>query len=301
MKTGTLSGRRGVQLGIGKVSIHPLFLILLGIAVVAHFWMQMVVLFVLISLHELGHAAVANHLGYEVERVTLLPFGGVAKLAYGSIGFHPRDEALIAIAGPVVNLLLVGIAFLCLNVGAWSRPFYDLVVQLNLWIAIFNLLPGLPLDGGRIWRAARSRKLGYEVATREAYRLALLIAAVLLLFGGLALWAGYPHIGALMLGLFLGVSAWVGRREIRVESIRFLDAKRTGRRLTTEPVRALAALGSASVRDIAGRFAPNRYHMVYVRDEQDRLMGILEESDIMEAVFAGEWFTTLEELTTRTQ
>ncbi|QSO54924.1 M50 family metallopeptidase [Alicyclobacillus curvatus] len=256
-------------------------------------WHRALVLFALVSIHELGHAAMANQLGYDVEEVSLLPFGGVAKLSYGSIGFKPRHEAYIAIAGPLVNLVMIGLAAICYWTHLWSWEFFELVVQLNIWIAVFNLLPGLPLDGGRVLRAARSRAIGFESATREAYRMGLVLAGVLLVIGGASLWAGYPHLGALLLGTFLLVSAISGQRELSSETIRFLDAKRQKDARGPEVVRAFAAPMDATVRDVVRQFSPDRYHMVYVLSETGAVVTILEEEELLEEVFAGHLLYTL--------
>ncbi len=280
---------------IGRVRVHPLFLLLAAAMVFTGIWRDTLVLFLLILLHELGHAATANHLGYEVEEVTLLPFGGVAKLSFGTLGFVPTHEALIAVAGPIVNLLLAVLAWAMYGVGLWSPAFCHTVVEMNLWIVVFNLLPGLPLDGGRVLRAARSRVVGYEEATREAYRVALWIAVVLLCAGGISLWAGYPHAGMLILGLFLLVSAWIGQRDLSMETIRFLDAKRRKQSSTPELVRSLAVPASATVRDVVQKFAPDRYHMVYVRDEQGNVCTVLEEEELLQAVFDGQYLMKMSE------
>jgi stage IV sporulation protein FB len=293
---------RKLQLSLsvfGRIRLHPLFILLFVFAIGVGLWREMAVLFLLVMLHELGHAAAANHLGYQVEQVSLLPFGGVAKLAYGSLGFRPQHEALIAAAGPFVNLLLAVGAWLVYALGAWSAEFYHMVVQLNLWIAVFNLLPGLPLDGGRVLRAARSRKLGFAEATREAYNVALFISVVLLALGACALWAGYPHFGMLVLGVFLCVSAWTGRRDLSMETVRFLDSKRRRGRPKPEEVRAFAAKSTSSIKDIVTQFAPDRYHMVYVLDSLGAVRTILEEDELLEAVFAGRWMDSIEVWLTR--
>lgn len=283
-----------IQAGLlGRVRLHPLFLALLALAVGVGMWREMLVLFLLVMLHEIGHATAANHLGYEVQEVSLLPFGGVAKLSYASVGFNPRHEALIAAAGPFVNLVLAALAWIAYAAGIWSLAFYHMVVELNVWIAVFNLLPGLPLDGGRVLRAARARKIGYESASREAYNVALFLSIVLLLMGAAALWAGYPHFGMLVLGVFLCVTAWTGRRDVSMETVRFLDSKRRRGKDRPELVRALAAGNQSTIREIVRQFAPDRYHMVYVLNDDGAVVTILEEEELLEAVFAGRWTDTL--------
>jgi stage IV sporulation protein FB len=287
--------RLGSSLGLlTRIRLHPLFLLLFVVTVGLGFWRDVAVLFILVMLHELGHAMVANHLGYEVEEVSLLPFGGVARLAYGDVGFMPRHEALIAIAGPTVNAALILFAYLMFKVGWWSPEFFTMVARFNLWIAVFNLLPGMPLDGGRVLRAARAREIGFERATREAYVVSIVLAVALLVLGMLSLWAGMPHLGMLVLGVFLLLSAWSGLRNTSMETIRFLDAKKKVARERPQEVRALAAPLTATVRDVVRRFAPDRYHMVYVLDREGGVATVLEEDELLEAVFAGRWLETLE-------
>ncbi|WP_274433960.1 site-2 protease family protein [Alicyclobacillus sp. ALC3] len=281
--------------GFGRVRFHPLFFLLAVVALGVGLWRDVVILFLLVLLHELGHAAVANHLGYEVEEVSLLPFGGVAKISYGRGGPAPRDEALIAIAGPFVNLVLLGTAVVMVMVHLWPTEFGRIVIELNLWIAVFNMLPALPLDGGRILRAARSRTIGYEAATREAYTMAIAASLLLLGLGGVALWAGYPHVGMLVLGLFLFVSAWTGRRDLAMDTVRFLDAKRRSHEQRPALIRSVAAPESAVIRDVVKQFAPDRYHLVYVLDENGSVRTILEEDELLEAVFAGRWLDSLDQ------
>jgi len=287
----SFSKRLGI---IGKIRIHPLFVVLLVLAMGVGLWKQIVLLFVIVMLHEFGHALAASSLGYEVEEISLLPFGGVAKLSHGGIGFTPKHEAFIAIAGPAVNLMLAVLAWVLNITGVWSDSFFETMVQLNLWIAIFNLLPGLPLDGGRILRAARSRSVGFEAATEEAYSMSIVIAAILLALGAASLWAGAPHVGAIILGIFLLVSSFTGRRDIRMETIRFLDTKKHRSRRTTEQVRALAAPASACIKDVVKQFSPDRYHMVYVLNSDAVVQTVIEEDEVLQAVFEGLWLESLD-------
>jgi stage IV sporulation protein FB len=293
----TRFGLHKPSIGIfGKVHIHPLSIVLIVLACGAGLWREIVVLFILIMLHELGHAATAYSLGYEVESVSLLPFGGVARMSYGNIGFTPKHEALIAISGPMVNFILTLFAVLLSALGFWSHAFAYDTIRLNTWIAVFNLLPAMPLDGGRILRAARSRSHGFETATREAYAVGMVFATVLLMLGGISLWAGYPHFGILVLGVFLFVSAWVGRREIRMELMRFLDAKKRRQKQSIDEVRSFAVPSEATVKDVVTRFGPDRFHLIYVIGDSGEVHHVLQEDDLLKAVFDGEWLKPVGEV-----
>ncbi|MCL6593493.1 MAG: M50 family metallopeptidase [Alicyclobacillus sp.] len=283
-----------------RLQVHPLAWLLAALAAGAGLWQDLLLLFILVMLHELGHAAAAEALGYEVEAVILLPFGGVARLSYGSLGFIPRHEAMIAAAGPAVNLALMALAAVPLACGWWSSAFFERVVELNAWLVAFNLLPGLPLDGGRVLRAARSRAIGYEAASKEAYGVALVLAAVLFLTGCAALVMGYPHAGLIVLGVFLLISAWLGRRQVSVETVRFLDVKRHAQPRQPLRVRSLLVPADVQIRDVVRQFAPDRYHLVYVRNEQGEVAAVLEEDELLEAVFAGRWLDRVSDWLQRT-
>lgn len=113
-----------------------------------------VMLFVSVLLHELGHSVVAMHYGIPVPRITLFIFGGVAQIAQEPAG--PLSEFWIAIAGPVVSVLLAVIFGELETVFAALSPLLALakyLALLNFVLALFNLVPGFPLDGGRIFRA----------------------------------------------------------------------------------------------------------------------------------------------------
>ncbi|MFB5191111.1 M50 family metallopeptidase [Alicyclobacillus fastidiosus] len=285
----------GQALGVGRVRVHPLFLALMVGASFAGMLKTAVLLFLFVLLHEFGHAVTARALGYEVEEVSLLPFGGVAKVSYARLGFSPREEAMVAIAGPFVNLLLCIACSLLSAVRVIDGDTYQLCMQMNSWIGIFNLLPGLPLDGGRILRAARSRQIGYERATLEAYNVALALAILLMLTGVLALFTGHPHLGMMLLGLFLFATAWRGKKDVRSETMRFLDAKRQQPKAVL-PMYTLAVLHSAPIRDVVVQFAPDRYHIVYILGNDGLVQALLEEIEILDAVFEGRWLEPMSSL-----
>lgn len=286
----------GRLFGIGRMRVHPLFFALLVGAYFAHLLTEALLLFLCVILHELGHAVVAKSLGYEVEEVALLPFGGVAQLAYVRIGFSPKNEAIVAIAGPFVNLLCAVAISILFVLGVVSSHVYAYAMNINIWIAAFNLLPGLPLDGGRVYRAARSRQVGYESATEEAYNMAFGLSAILMFMGLLALFGGHPHLGMLILGAFLFMMAWRGKRDLRLEMMRFLDAKRRLDDKAVLRMHSFAVRGSIPIRDVVVRFSPERYHMIYLLDEDGVVQSLVEETELLDAVFEGRWFEPISTL-----
>lgn len=146
-----------------------------------------VALFACVTLHELGHSVAAMAFGYEVESITLWLLGGVAKPAE-----LPRNwvhEFWIAVAGPIVNVVIVALSGILIVLVPLGDVLLFLVLYLailNVVLAVFNMMPAFPLDGGRVLRALLARNQSYVRATRQAAGIGKGFAVVLGLFGLLA-------------------------------------------------------------------------------------------------------------------
>ena len=144
-------------------------------------------LFLSVFGHELSHALMARAEGIEIEEIVLHPFGGLARLR--TEPQNPRAELRIAAAGPASSFLFAVLAFGATQIaalGGYAATFvvFFLIAAGNLLLALFNLLPGYPLDGGRVLRAILWHKSGnMNEATRMAGICGMLIAGMLILFG----------------------------------------------------------------------------------------------------------------------
>lgn len=186
----------------GALSVPPL---LLGAAVA-------VALFVAVLLHELAHALTALRQGGRVKAVTLMVLGGVTELDHDDA--TPGQAMWVAFAGPLVNLVIGAAAMAAarLPVGIDLHVFLLLLGITNLFIAVFNLLPAFPLDGGRMLQAALSLKLPEETATRWAAGIGRAFAVV----GGLwALTQGDLLLALLAVFLYGGAGAELARVRLR--------------------------------------------------------------------------------------
>ena len=147
----------------------------------------MVLLFLCVLLHEFGHIFTARYFGVPTPYVTLLPIGGVAQLE--RIPEEPWEEFLIAIAGPLVNvaitvvLVFVGGATLhgyaATAIDNMSISMIDRLAAVNLFLALFNMIPAFPMDGGRVLRALLAAKFGYVRATEVAAAIGQFVAFAL--------------------------------------------------------------------------------------------------------------------------
>ena len=141
-------------------------------------------------LHEYGHALTARRFGIGTRSITLLPIGGLALLE--SMPRDPRQEILVALAGPAVNLAIAAVLYSCSPPPAAPArssaldPAGSLLPTLfaaNLMLALFNLLPAFPMDGGRVLRAALAMRMDRVRATRLAARIGQVLAVGLGVLG----------------------------------------------------------------------------------------------------------------------
>lgn len=172
-------------------------------------------LFLSVFGHELAHALMAKAEGIEIEEIVLHPFGGLARLKTDPQ--NPRAEFRIALAGPASSFLFAVLAFVATKIAAMGNyestvVVFFLIAAGNLLLALFNLFPGYPLDGGRVLRALLWRRTGdIKDATRKAGICGILIGGMLVLFGVYILispnWrAAQPYfmsVWSILVGLFL--------------------------------------------------------------------------------------------------
>lgn len=181
-------------------------------------------LFLSVLGHELSHALMGRAEGIEIDEIVLHPFGGLARLR--TEPENPRAEFRIAIAGPAASFLFAAISFL-LMLPAVRSGFLTvsgvllLLCAGNLLLAVFNLFPGYPLDGGRVLRAILWRRTGdIKEATRLAGICGMLIAAILIIFGvymaiAPTFQAYFMGFWSVLVGLFLFDAAYSVVKHVR--------------------------------------------------------------------------------------
>lgn len=183
--------------------------------------------FASLLLHELGHSVTSNALGLPVKSITLFIFGGMARLSREPD--RPRDEFLIAIAGPAVSFALFGIFLLLseilpeqLALTSILSPLCLRISLMNLVLIIFNCIPGFPLDGGRIFRSFVWAVTGnYRLATRMATIGGIGFAALL---ASLGVYIVVTTPGAWINGIWFMLIAWFLYRAAR-SSMSYVDLR----------------------------------------------------------------------------
>jgi Zn-dependent protease len=222
--------RIGTAFGIG-LYVHWTFLLIPILAIVSGWGEGMggVLLstalafgaFGCVLLHELGHAIMAKSFGIGTRDITLFPIGGVARLE--RMSEHPGEEVAIAVAGPLVNVVIAGGLWIGMALAGMSPlvstdlllhgPLFDrlliLLFSVNVMLVLFNMIPAFPMDGGRVFRAVLAMVFGRLRGTEIAVAVSKVLAVLFIGCGVLGGIPGTPiHLSPLMavIGLFILVA-----------------------------------------------------------------------------------------------
>lgn len=243
------------------------------------------IIFGLVLIHELAHGFVAGRLGLKVKEIELYPFGGVARIE-GLLELEPAQEIKVALAGPLSNFLLLVLGYYCHWRFHWHDPYYALFQKANLTMGLFNLLPALPLDGGRVLRAYWAKKKGLSEATWQAALWGRYGAVVLLIMGTVGLLAQLTDLSLLLVAAFIYVAAAKYEEGAVYLFLRYLLHK--NKELATKgvlPLRQLAVTPKTKIKDVLPKFSPGTYHVIHVLDQEGKVKGQVTEHQLLRALF----------------
>ena len=270
------------RLGGVRVVVHPGLLLLLGVAVATGLGGDAAVFAAVLAGHEMAHALAAAAFDLPVREIEFLPFGGVAEIEGLELA-DPGVEAVVAVAGPLHNLLCLAGGFLLQQQG-WLAPGRGtFFLAANAALALGNLLPALPLDGGRIVRAALAVRRGVGPATAWVSAAGFWVGGALAAAGLLLLVArGTVAPGLFVFSYFALARARPARREARMRQWREVLARRQPVR-EVRIVQHLAAGPDMPLRRVVEAFLPRRHHLVWRVEASGQLTGPWDEAAIWEA------------------
>ena len=278
-----------------RIKIHWTFILLIGWVVFSEYQRGstlptillmigfVLVIFSCVVLHELGHALMARRFGIKTRKITLLPIGGVASLE--KMPEDPKQELLVAIAGPAVNLgiallLAVAIPFKTFFSGnpeeliSYITPsnFLFFVFIANILLVVFNAIPAFPMDGGRVLRALLSMKMDRVRATQLAARLGQILA-VFFFFVGLFY---NPFLVLIAIFVFFGAQA----ENMMVQQLAMLR----GFKIKDAMITKISVLSPHNtIREVTQLLlSSTERHFIVV--EETKPLGIVYQSDIIDAI-----------------
>lgn len=246
-------------------------------------------LFVSVVIHELGHSWVGQRYGLRIKRITLWILGGMAQ--FERMPRKGAREAVMAIAGPITSFLLAGVAwiFLAMVPIDWSQARFVLIylMYMNVVLAVFNLIPAMPLDGGRVLRSLLSLRMSYLQATQISTAISKLLAVFMGLVGLLI----NPWLILIALFIYMAVSG-----ESQFASVSAVLQGISVADLMTEKVSTV--YGSTRVSDLIQRMFEDRHLFFPVLDAEGNVQGVVTIDEVrkMKAEGKDEHETAVDEI-----
>ena len=238
-------------------------------------------IFACVVIHEVGHSLIARRFGKETKSITLLPIGGVAALE--EVPEKPLQEIAMAIIGPMINLVIAGLLYSAF--GWWSGAgvpelypnsagsFVAGLIAVNIILAIFNLTPAFPMDGGRVFRGILALKMDFIKATRIAVLVGQIFAVIFIVLGFyFQLWI------IMIIGIFLFLGAGAEKKQVIIKSI--LHKVTAGEAMNTQ----MQAVNAADSVSTAMQHFRNGYRLDFPVLDGAKVVGILRLDSVLSII-----------------
>ncbi|WP_258921382.1 M50 family metallopeptidase [Heyndrickxia coagulans] len=264
-----------------KIKIHPLFWLVAAIAAVTARFQDLILLFAIIFIHEMGHAVAAQYFSWRVKKIAIFPFGGVAETE--EHGNRPlKEELIVTLSGPLQHVWIAVFAYLLFRFDVLPGQMYTQIGEWNRAILFFNLLPIWPLDGGKLLNMAFSTVYPFL----RAFRMTICCSfIVLLLFHAAALLNAPANLNVWAIAVYLYAALWKEWKQLYFVFIRFLLERYYGKR---EPLRHLETIevdAGAYLYEVLESFKRGRKHPLIVLKNGVEV-GKLDENELLHAFFS---------------
>jgi len=269
-----------------EIAVDPLVAVFAVLYALAGSLWQWAVVFASLLVHEVSHAVVAAGFGLNVSELRITPIGAAVSVD-DAIELRAEAEAAVAMAGPMTSLVLAGAGYILLTYGKPDIEGVEFFVGANIVLALLNLLPVFPLDGGRVARALLAERLGMSEATRAVVSVSRWIGGLACVAGavGAATGALSPLVAAM--GVLIWVEAGREARSAPYAAMRSAMRKRAGlAQKGFAPAAMIAASPDASAGAVLGRLSGQHFAFISVVGPDGREVGRLSEIELMDGVCA---------------
>ena len=260
-----------------RIKLNVFFILFLFASYFAGWLQQSLILFASVLLHELGHVFAAKKMGIQVYEVELLPYGGVARMEELS-KFGGAAEGIVSVAGPAVSLAIAGAFYLFRDFSGVMEAVYSY----NLIICFFNLIPIIPLDGGKLARNIMIFFMGYKQATRILVLAGRAAAFILLGYNIYMLYSGSRSAALIIAAVFVYIGTV---KEEKFSSYYYLFTGNSTKSMLIATgrirKRCINAREDTRIRLIVNRFSPVTQCYVRVMDTKGAIIRILSEDEII--------------------
>ncbi|MFA2564778.1 MULTISPECIES: stage IV sporulation intramembrane metalloprotease SpoIVFB [Bacillus] len=263
-----------------KISVHPLFWVIIVIGIFTARFKELILLFCIVLIHELGHAFAAAHYNWRIKKIQLLPFGGVAELEeHGNKSL--KEELVVVIAGPIQHIWMMVVGYIVFEAGWLGADLYYFFIWNNIIILAFNLLPIWPLDGGKVLFNVLSYRFPYLQAHEKMMKLSCVFFSVILVWQ--LLWNS-NNIMMWVLLIFLAVSLYQEWKQRQYSFMRFLLERYYGNKRGIEKIAPIEVQSEDHLYKIFTKFRRGYKHSIIVHGKYKEHY-TLDENELLYAYF----------------
>ncbi len=262
--------------------IHILFFPLLAASILGRYSESFLAAYISALIHEAGHIIVAYLVGVKISHIEILPFGICGRLKDNLIK-NPDKEVLIALSGPFLSFLLAFSAYLLKPYI--SEDIYNCIFPLNLLLGIVNLIPVIPLDGGRILKAKLTKSLGILPALKISLFISYIFTAVIILASIYCLLVASFNFSLILTGSFLLGNLCIEQKALSKTAVsEILGYKEKLKENNFNNTHIITAFSETPARKILKKLSYDRYYIVYILDKNLKIKRSVTEGQIIEAL-----------------
>jgi len=279
------------------ININILIVPLLVIALVMNFFTQYIITMVFIIAHELGHICVAMISGAKIYSLRILPIGLSAEIDDSRCSKY--SNIYIYMAGPCVNIIFAIIIYILCACHFVSKEL-TLGVHINIWLAFFNLLPILPLDGGKIAMELLAERFGLFRASKQMYILTIFISIIIICLGLVVFKQSKYNASVVLVGIYILLCVKESKKETALMNMKnFIFRRSRINQKGIYPVREIVIMKNVTLSEVikAMDYA-NMFHIVNVLDDEFRVVKVMTEQEILDALMLNSMDTTFDKLLT---
>ena len=262
------------------IYIHPLLWVVIALSIVTAHFLEVCLLLGIIFIHEMGHALAASFFSWRITKISLLPFGGVAEM--DEHGNRPlKEEAIVVLAGPVQHIWMVLAAYGLFSMSLISEDLFQLFLNYNAMIFIFNLIPIWPLDGGKLVFLLLSLNKSFPFAHRSTL---IFSFSVLIIFSIFILLTSPLNLNVWIIIGFLLFSLYHEWKQRRFVFMRFLLERYYGKKASLKQLKPIQADEEEMLIHVLEKFQRGCKHPIIIESE-GREKGVLDENELLHAYF----------------
>ena len=243
---------------------------------------EIIIAFALVFIHELVHYLTARILGFSGFDIEILPIGAVLKVKDLDEA-SPKEDLIISVSGPLLNLTLAVIFYVLFIL--FNRPYLHLIYSSNLAIAVFNLIPAFPLDGGRVLRDILSIKTIYRRANEISIRVSIILGSIFMFIYFVSVAANKSNFNLGLISIFILISS-IKEKERVVYLIMGYIIKKKYRFINRGYIenKSISVFCKKDLLSVLGIIDKNKYNLFTILDENMCVLETLYEEEIIEAI-----------------